>query len=77
MNVNPRSGWTVPALHTAASDRGTTFATGRAESADGLIEGVELPDHRFMIGVQWHPERMQDDRRQQSLFRALVAEART
>jgi putative glutamine amidotransferase len=47
-----------------------------AESPDGLIEGVELPDHRFMIGVQWHPERMQNDRRQQSLFRALVAEAR-
>ena len=47
-----------------------------AESPDGLIEGVESLDHRFMIGVQWHPERMQDDRRQQALFRALVAESR-
>jgi putative glutamine amidotransferase len=47
-----------------------------AESPDGLIEGVESQNHRFMIGVQWHPERMQDDPRQQSLFRALVAEAR-
>lgn len=47
-----------------------------AESPDGLIEGVESPKHRFMIGVQWHPERMQDDRRQQSLFRALVDESR-
>ncbi|MBI3857522.1 MAG: type 1 glutamine amidotransferase [Planctomycetes bacterium] len=47
-----------------------------AESDDGLIEGIESPKHRFMIGVQWHPERMQDDARQQALFRALVAEAR-
>ncbi|HVE38769.1 MAG TPA: gamma-glutamyl-gamma-aminobutyrate hydrolase family protein [Planctomycetota bacterium] len=47
-----------------------------AESPDGLIEGVESLEHRFVIGVQWHPERMQDDARQQSLFRALVAEAR-
>ena len=47
-----------------------------AESPDGLIEGIESLDHRFVIGVQWHPERMQDDARQQALFRALVAEAR-
>jgi putative glutamine amidotransferase len=47
-----------------------------ARSKDGLIEGVESPRHRFMIGIQWHPERMEDDRRQQNLFRALVSEAR-
>lgn len=47
-----------------------------ATSADGVIEGVEDPDHRFLIGVQWHPERMQHDSRQQALFRALVSEAR-
>ena len=23
---------------------------------DEIIEGIELPDHRFCIGVQWHPE---------------------
>jgi len=43
---------------------------------DGIIEGVESEVHRFVVGVQWHPERMQDDRRQQNLFRALVSEAR-
>jgi putative glutamine amidotransferase len=43
-----------------------------AESPDGLVEGVESPRHRFVVGVQWHPERMQDDPRQQALFRALV-----
>jgi putative glutamine amidotransferase len=27
-----------------------------ATAADGIIEGVELPAHRFCVGVQWHPE---------------------
>ena len=28
-----------------------------ARSADGLIEAIELPRQRFVLGVQWHPER--------------------
>jgi putative glutamine amidotransferase len=47
-----------------------------AVADDGVIEGVESEAHRFIIGVQWHPERMQEDPRQQNLFRSLVAEAR-
>ncbi len=29
-----------------------------AHAPDGVIEGLELPDHRFCLGVQWHPEAM-------------------
>jgi putative glutamine amidotransferase len=61
--------------HQAIRDLGRGLVV-TAESLDGLIEGVESTEHRFVIGVQWHPERMQDDKRQQSLFRALVSEAR-
>ena len=25
-------------------------------SDDGLVEAVELPDRRFAVAVQWHPE---------------------
>lgn len=42
---------------------------------DATIEAIESARHRFAIGVQWHPERMPSDRRQQAIFRALVAEA--
>lgn len=42
-----------------------------ARSEDGVIEAVELPGHRFVIGVQWHPEEVGDAR----LFAALVAAA--
>jgi gamma-glutamyl-gamma-aminobutyrate hydrolase PuuD len=39
-----------------------------ARSDDGVVEAVELPDHRFVVGVQWHPEESGDLR----LFEALV-----
>lgn len=29
-------------------------ASGRA--ADGVVEALEVPDHPFALGVQWHPE---------------------
>lgn len=49
-----------------------------ARAADGTIEAVELPDHPWLIGVQWHPEiTAGDDPAQQRLFDAFVAAART
>lgn len=29
-----------------------------AHTSDGTIEAVEMPDHPFVVGVQWHPEAM-------------------
>jgi len=44
-----------------------------AWAPDGVVEGVEAPDHRFAIGVQWHPEEMFHERTDMlTLFRALV-----
>lgn len=31
-----------------------------ATAPDGLIESIELPDHPFVLGVQWHPESLSD-----------------
>lgn len=30
--------------------------TVSARAPDGIVEAIELPDRRFAIGVQWHPE---------------------
>jgi gamma-glutamyl-gamma-aminobutyrate hydrolase PuuD len=43
-----------------------------AWAEDGTVEGVEDPDHRFAVGVLWHPEAGEDQR----LLEALVSEAR-
>ena len=44
---------------------------GRATS-DDLAEALEVPDLRFALGVQWHPEADERSR----LLAALVEEAR-
>ena len=43
---------------------------------DDSPEGIELASEGFAIGVQWHPEVLEDQPEQQGLFRALVEEAR-
>jgi len=46
-------------------------------AADGVVEGVEMPGARFVVGVQWHPELMvHNDARQLQLFVGLVEAAR-
>jgi len=61
--------------HQACNKIGRGLAV-TALSPDGLVEGVESLRHRWVVGVQWHPERMADDRRQRRLFHALVDAAR-
>jgi len=43
-----------------------------AKSPDGIIEAIELPKHRFAIGVQWHPEKLLDDKASRLLFSSFV-----
>lgn len=48
-----------------------------AYSPDGLVEATEVPDKRFILSVQWHPEDLcRDDEAMQSLFREFVEAAR-
>jgi len=44
-----------------------------AVSEDGVIEAAELPGQRFVLGVQWHPEMLYDDKVQQRIMRAFAA----
>jgi len=62
--------------HQAVRRLGDGFVLS-ARSEDGVIEGMEMPDRRFMIGVQWHPESFWDRPRGfQPLFEALLNAAR-
>ncbi|MBL8060258.1 MAG: gamma-glutamyl-gamma-aminobutyrate hydrolase family protein [Chthonomonas sp.] len=47
-----------------------------ARHDDGTIEAVEGDGPRWMIGVQWHPERTPDDPNSKRLFAAFVEEAK-
>jgi len=47
-----------------------------ALGSDGIIEGVELQSPEdWVVGVQWHPERMPEDAFAQKLFKEFVSVA--
>jgi putative glutamine amidotransferase len=46
---------------------------GRAP--DGVIEAVEGESDRFIVGVQWHPERMLNNEQQRILWHTFIAAA--
>jgi putative glutamine amidotransferase len=56
--------------HQAVADPGGLLVTGWAD--DGVVEAVEDPARRFLLGVQWHPENEADPRPVSALVRAAA-----
>ena len=49
-----------------------------AAAEDGLVEGLYMPEHRFLWAVQWHPEfSFRKDENNRKIFKAFVDAART
>ncbi len=57
--------------HQAVSEPGKDLMLN-AYSEDGIPEGFEMPGHPFALGVQWHPECLQQYDDHMKLFRAFV-----
>ncbi|GAA4562330.1 gamma-glutamyl-gamma-aminobutyrate hydrolase family protein [Micromonospora coerulea] len=57
--------------HQAVADPGDLVVTGWAD--DGVVEALEDPRRRFLLGVQWHPENDSDPRPVAALVRAARA----
>ena len=63
--------------HQAVKDLGRGLVLAARGCDDGVIEGMEMPDRKFVLGVQWHPESFWDRPQGfQPLFQALVNAAR-
>jgi len=43
-----------------------------ATASDGVIEALEMPDKRFVVSVQWHPEWLPDSAPMCQIFKAFV-----
>ncbi|MBI5116223.1 gamma-glutamyl-gamma-aminobutyrate hydrolase family protein [Candidatus Poribacteria bacterium] len=60
--------------HQAVRDVGKGLRLAGA-CEDGVIEAIETTGDNFMIGMQWHPEKMEDDNRRK-IFSAFVEACR-
>ena len=58
--------------HQAVADPGKHFRV-TATAADGVVEAMESTEFKPILGVQWHPECLEDEGRK--LFEWLVAQA--
>lgn len=68
----------VNSAHHQAADLVGDGMVVTARAPDGVIEGLEAPDHPFCVGVQWHPEVMIEVAPpMRRLFEGLVKAART
>ena len=65
----------VNTLHHQAARKVGEGLIVTATSEDGLIEGLERPDYPFMLGVQWHPERL-NEAPHSNIFKAFVESAK-
>ena len=58
--------------HQAAGKVGDGLIVSARDPVDGVIEGLERPDKRFVIAVQWHPEdQAPSNEQQRKLFEAF------
>ncbi len=67
----------VNSFHHQAVSRVALGFCVSAVAPDGVIEAVESTEHKFVLGVQWHPECMWDSTPNfDSLFTAFVSAAK-
>ena len=64
--------WVNSFHHQAVDALGKGLTITARSSPDAVIEAVELPGERFVIGVQWHPEELCNSEDAAKLFRAFI-----
>lgn len=62
--------------HEAVDAVAPVFLVTARSVPDDVIEAVELPGERFVVGVQWHPEELTAREDARNLFRSFVEAAK-
>jgi putative glutamine amidotransferase len=66
----------INSLHHQAVDRLGDRLQVAGHDLDGIVQAIELPGERFLMGVQWHPEYLPMRPVQLRLFKSFVAAAK-
>jgi putative glutamine amidotransferase len=67
----------VNSLHHQSVERPAPGVLVTGYSPDGIVEALEVPDKRFVLSVQWHPEDLYpNDEGMKRLFESFVEAAR-
>ena len=61
--------------HQAIRDTADCFIVSAWSSDDHVVDAVELPGERFVMGVQWHPEELTEFPEARILFQRFVEES--
>jgi putative glutamine amidotransferase len=76
--LNGAAAGKINSSHHQAIDKTGENLRVTARAPDDTIEGVEwIVDSHWIVGVQWHPERMPDDALSQRLFAEFVSAVRS
>lgn len=67
--------WVNSFHHEAVKDLAEGFAVSARSLPDDVVEAIELPGDRFVLGVQWHPEELTARQEAKQLFQNFVAAA--
>jgi putative glutamine amidotransferase len=52
------------------------FFVSAVSEKDGVIEGIESQNANYLIGVQWHPEMMAEEKSSKLLFHSFISAAK-
>lgn len=66
----------VNALHSQAIDRLGAGLRVAARDRNGIVQAIEHATLPFVLGVQWHPEYLPQQRQQRRIFETLLRHAR-
>lgn len=62
--------------HEAVDTLAGCFVVSARSVPDDVVEAIEMPGDRFILGVQWHPEELAAREEAQRLFRSFVGAAK-
>jgi putative glutamine amidotransferase len=62
----------VNSLHHQAIDKPGKNIRSAAMESNQVVQAIEYTGHRFIIGVQWHPEYLPQHKLHQKIFRAFI-----